>query len=203
MMPTKHLLRSPGVPWHAVFALAILAPTVARCAETPHVPGLRGEVIANLHDAEQKVEELAGAVPALKYAWRPAKGVRSVAEVYLHIAGGNYLFGAALGGTPPLSMEQIGRLEKEPADRARVAQLLKDSYAFAMQSIADTPDTELGTPVTLFGQRMSKREVMLEALSHSHEHLGQSVAYARMNAVVPPWTARENASAAAAPAAGH
>jgi hypothetical protein len=50
------------------------------------------------------------------------------------------------------------------------------------------PDAELNKTVNLMGNDMSKRAVLLMALGHYQEHLGQSIAYARMNGVVPPWS---------------
>ena len=40
----------------------------------------------------------------------------------------------------------------------------------------------------MFGNATTHRGVLVTVLSHLHEHLGQSVAYARMNGVVPPWS---------------
>jgi uncharacterized damage-inducible protein DinB len=167
----------------------------------PAPAGIRGEIIKNMMDAGDKIIELAGAVPASKWAWRPGKGVRSVGEVYLHVAQGNYFLCTFLGAKPPMPMEELGKLGDTPQTPARTAQMLKDSYAFAAKVIAEVPDTEMAASVDFFGQKMSKEAMMLTIASHSHEHLGQSIAYARMNGVVPPWTAREQAAAAAKKAA--
>ena len=40
----------------------------------------------------------------------------------------------------------------------------------------------------VFGNDNTERAAFMMALNHLHEHLGQSVAYARMNGVVPPWS---------------
>src|SRR6266545_3794657 len=53
-------------------------------------PGFRADALAQLDDVGKKIVDLAQAVPAEKYGWRPAEGVRSVSEVYMHIAGANY-----------------------------------------------------------------------------------------------------------------
>lgn len=179
----------------AAFGLLLVAGTAA-AQDAGHVPGIRGEIIANLNEAGDKVIELAGAVPARKWAWRPAKGVRSVGEVYRHVAQGNYLMCSFLGVKLPMSMDELRKLETTPESPDKTIQALKDSYAFAARAIADTPESELATTVQFFGQTMSKEALMFEIASHSHEHLGQSIAYARMNGVVPPWTAREYAAAA-------
>lgn len=180
----------------AVLALAaVAAPHAVRADDA--VPGVRGEIIGSMMDAGVKIEELAAAMPDKKYSWRPGKGVRSVSEVYMHVVQANYAIPAFMGAKPPMSMQEIGALDKTPADKAKVAQMLTDSYAFAKQAIAGTPDTDLDAEVTLFGNyKMSKRAAMFLVAAHSHEHLGQSIAYARMNNITPPWTAREMAEAA-------
>lgn len=162
----------------------------------PLPSGIRAEIIANMMAAGDKIIELAGAMPANKWAWRPGKGVRSVSEVYLHVVQGNYSMCTSLGATPPMKMEELARLGDTPQTPAQTVQMLKDSYAFVRQVIARTPDTELAATVDFYGRKLSREAMMFEIASHSHEHLGQSIAYARMNGVVPPWTAREQAAAA-------
>lgn len=162
----------------------------------PSAPGIRGEIIASMEDASEKIIELAGAVPARKWAWRPSKGVRSVGEAYLHVAQGNYLLCSFLGARPPMTMAVLGKLDTTPTTAERTLQLLKDSFAFAEKTIADTPDAELATAAEFFGRPSTKQAIMLALATHAHEHLGQSIAYARSNGVAPPWTVREQAAAA-------
>lgn len=161
----------------------------------PSAPGIRGEIIASMEDASEKIIELAGAVPARKWAWRPSKGVRSVGEAYLHVAQGNYLLCSFLGATPPMTMAVLGKLDTTPTTAERTVQLLKDSFAFAEKTVAETPDVELAKAADFFGRPSTKQAIMLALATHAHEHLGQSIAYARSNGVVPPWTAREQAGA--------
>jgi uncharacterized damage-inducible protein DinB len=178
----------------AVIALLALSGVRAARADDA-VPGVRGAVIGNMMMAAKEIEELAAAVPDKKYDWRPGKGVRSVGEVYLHVVQANYLLPMMMGATPPMSKEELMGMDKMTADKAKIAQMLKDSYVFATKAIADTPDTDLDTQVDFFGNKMSKLSVMMVMASHSHEHLGQSIAYARTNGIVPPWTARQQAAA--------
>jgi len=74
---------------------------------------------------------------------------------------------------------------------ARIRQMLRESYVWARTAIADTPDSLLEVQTDYFGTKITKRAMMLVLMSHSHEHLGQLIAYARANNVVPPWTERE------------
>ena len=168
--------------------------------------GIKGEAIANMMDAGDKIIELAGAVPPNKWGWRPGKGVRSIGEVYMHVVQGNYFLCSFLGAKPPLPPEELKKLETAPQTPASMVKHLRDSYAFVTKTVLELPESDLDTPVTFFGRPTTKRGMLLVLAAHSHEHLGQSIAYARMNKVVPPWTARELETAkqkAAAANEGH
>ncbi len=180
-------------------AAAALAVAFAVPAFADEPTGIRKEYLASLDDAGGKLQELAGAMPQGKFAWRPMKGVRSTAEVFMHVAGANYGIPAFFGVMPPpsagIDMAHFQDWEKSTSDKAKVQTLLKDSYAHIHKIISDTPDSDLDTEVNLFGMKMTKRAAFLLIVSHTHEHLGQAIAYARMNKITPPWTAREEAAA--------
>jgi uncharacterized damage-inducible protein DinB len=149
--------------------------------------GLRGEILAEIDAVEKKLVGLAGAVPAEKFGWRPAEGVRSVSEVYMHVAGGNYFIPTFLGVKPP---EGIGRgMEKSVTEKTKVIDALKQSFDHVRKVVRETPDAQWDEKVKLFGQMdSSKRGAFLLLVNHAHEHLGQSIAYARSNGVAPPWS---------------
>ncbi len=158
-------------------------------APAPPKAGFRADVLADLNDIEKKVEDLAGAMPADKYSWRPMEGVRSVGEVYSHIAGSNYLFMSFLGVKSPdrpKPSEQGG-----PAAKEEVTTMLKPSFDLFRTTVLKLSDADLDKPTKMFGNPATYRSVLITQLCHLHEHLGQSIAYARMNHVVPPWTAAE------------
>jgi len=174
-----------------VAALALAMPRAAAAHEVPAQDALRQEVIANMMDAGEKVMELAGAMPDKKYSWRPMKGVRSVNEVYLHVIGANYMFPNLLGAPSGKTMAELMAMEKTSPGKAKILEMLKDSYDVASKAVAGVSDADLDAKVDFFGNMMTKRAVMIALAAHSHEHLGQAIAYARMNGVVPPWTARQ------------
>lgn len=172
---------------------ALLAPAAALAQDLP--AGVRGELIASMMDAGGKVQELATAVPDGKYTWKPGKDVRSMGQVFLHVVAANYLFSTLLGGPqPPIEMAELQKLDTQTMEPAKIRQMLKDSYAWATKTVTDVPDDQLEGQVDVFGFKMSKRAVMILLASHSHEHLGQAIAYARSNNITPPWTAREQAA---------
>ena len=170
---------------------ALLVPAWASAQDMP--AGIRGEMIASMKDAGGKIEELSAAIPDGKYTWKPSKDVRSAGQVFLHVVQANYMIPGFFGAQSSMSKEELMKLDQQTMEPAKIRQMLKDSYAFAEKSISDTPDSDLETQVTFFGMSMSKRAAMLLLTSHSHEHLGQAIAYARSNNITPPWTAREQA----------
>lgn len=159
---------------------------------------IRAEFLDDLKDVEDKAVSLAEAFPQEKYTWRPAEGVRSVSEVFLHLAGGNFGFPTFWGAQPPAGIERKG-LEKSTTDKTRVIELLKQSYDYMRQAATNLSDADLAKAVKMFGQETTASGVLFFVATHQHEHLGQAIAYARMNGVVPPWTAARQAKQQAQP----
>ncbi|MFI5198167.1 MAG: DinB family protein [Thermoanaerobaculia bacterium] len=171
----------------SAFALALLISPAAR-AQAP-TSGFRAEALGQQAYGEKQILDLAEATPAEKYGWRPGAGVRSISEVYMHIAGANYLLGGFAGIKPPAGLDR--EMEKNVTEKAKVIDELKKSFAHLRAGIAATSDADLDKPVKIFGRDSTVRGVMLATVSHEFEHLGQSIAYARMNGIVPPWTAEQ------------
>lgn len=183
-----------------VSLLLALAPT-ARADEAPLPPGVRGEIVTWLLDAEKKLTELASVTPEAKYGWRPAKDARSTGEVFMHVAGGNYGIPSLIGVKPPAGFD-FKTYEKSLTKKADIDQALKDSFAHSKKALLATTDAELDKPAEFFGMKTTVRGAYLLLLAHAHEHLGQSIAHARSNKIAPPWTARMNAKFQAAQKAG-
>ena len=118
------------------------------------------------------------------------EGVRSVSEVYMHMAGSNFRFPQFLGIKPPAGAP--GDLEKI-TDKAKVVETLKQSFTHLRQAATNTPDADWEKTVTVSGRSVNVREAFFRHALGLREHLGQSVAYARMNRIVPPWTAAREA----------
>jgi uncharacterized damage-inducible protein DinB len=154
---------------------------------TPGVTGYRSEVMAEVMIQEDKFLRLAAAIPADKYTWRPAPDVRSVAEVFLHVAAANYSLYRRVGTPPPEGVD-LKSLEKSTTDKTKVMATLKDSFAHARKAILAMPDADLEKSMDWFGGKNTERGVLLFIVRHAAEHLGQSIAYARSIGVVPPWT---------------
>ncbi len=187
-----------------LFVSAIaLVPAVSHAHDAavaaPASAAIKAEFHAMLKDAETKVIELAEATPADKFTWSPAKGVRSTSEVFMHVAGANYFIPTFVGMKMPEGID-ARTLESRIKDKDSAVKTLRESFVSAHAAIDGVADADLDTKIKIFGMDMTKRYALLLLVTHAHEHLGQSIAYARMNGITPPWTARDEAEAAAAAA---
>jgi uncharacterized damage-inducible protein DinB len=174
------------------------------CLAANAAGGFKHEYLDELEYVSKHANELAEAMPAAKYAWRPAKGVRSVSEVYVHMAAGNFLLldligvkapaewysGVTVTGDkrPTAMIHRNEELEKTVTEPARVRAMLKQSLEAVRKAFEAASDADLDKPASFFGEPSTVRAIYLRILVHLNEHTGQSVAYARMNGVVPPWS---------------
>jgi hypothetical protein len=128
-------------------------------------------------------------VMAGKYDWRPGAGVRSVSEVFNLIVTENKMLAGLL--TAPAGQGRgggMGPAAPPITDPAAMQDALRSTYARVSDALVALPAADLGTSVTLFGQPTTKQGAVWMLLMDQHEHLGQSIAYARTNSVVPPWS---------------
>ncbi|HEY7215879.1 MAG TPA: DinB family protein [Thermoanaerobaculia bacterium] len=151
-------------------------------------PGMRESILFQIDQAREKLVSLAEAMPAEKYGWRPGEGVRSVGEVFNHVSAANYFLPTFWGAKIPAGVDPRN-LEKDGGDKAKTIDTLKKSFDSLKQEVQAVPEADLGRQIKLFGHDATVRDAMMVLASHAHEHLGQSIAYARMNGVVPPWSA--------------
>jgi uncharacterized damage-inducible protein DinB len=179
----------------AVLALGLMfgsAVTRAAAAEqtdkTSPSYDMKAQALLDLQELQKKLTDLAAAIPADKFSWRPAPGVRSIGEVYLHIAGANYMIPGMLGVTPPADYKKDG-FEKSTTDKARIIDQLNQSFAFALSAVGKMTNADFAKPEKKLGPDANDGDIVYLLVTHAHEHLGQSIAYARMAGVVPPWTA--------------
>jgi uncharacterized damage-inducible protein DinB len=140
-----------------------------------------------LHVSEQLVA-LAEATPAEKFAWRPASGVRSTSEVYMHIVEANFYLLSVTGPKMPADLTEDA--DKKVTSKAEVIAWLKRSLeAVKTAHLAETPEG-LKRKLHIADREATVDGMYLRILVHANEHMGQLVAYARMTGVVPPWSKR-------------
>jgi uncharacterized damage-inducible protein DinB len=130
---------------------------------------------------------LAEATPEEKFAWRPAPGVRSTSEVYMHIAMANFYLLSITGPKMPADMKE--GMEKSVTSKAEVVNWLKRSLDAVKQAHSAVTPKDLQRKVHIMDRDATVDGMYLRIIVHANEHMGQLVAYARMTGVVPPWSA--------------
>ena len=161
----------------------------AAAAETSGTPkaGPRAEFLEEIAYYEQRYMRIAEAMPVEKYPWRPAEGVRSVGEVFTHITVANYGIARALG-TPIPAGYDFKAAQAISNDKLKVLQAMKESFAHFRKAILALNDGDADKAQDMFNRHTTLRGSFLAITGHFGEHLGQSIAYARVNGIVPPWT---------------
>ena len=135
-----------------------------------------------------QIQSLAEAIPEDLYGWSPEEGIRSVQDAILHVVSANYFFGMMMGAAPAEGIDPMS-LEKTVKGKENIMAALKNSVAYITEAGKGISDENLEDMVDFpDGNQYSKRMVMLIAISHSGEHKGQLIAYARMNKITPPWS---------------
>jgi uncharacterized damage-inducible protein DinB len=184
-------LALPGLAQTAEKKVTKTTTTTTTTTTQPRVGGVRGSILFAVGQAEDKLMQLANAMPAEKYGWRPGEGVRSVGEVFNHVAAANYFFPTFWnGGKAPADVDPRSFEKTLSNDKAKTIETLKKSFDYVRQAIIATPEADLSRQIKIFGQDATVRDAMMVVVTHGHEHLGQSIAYARSNGVVPPWSAK-------------
>jgi hypothetical protein len=181
-----HGQTTPAAPTAAVAAHTSTVPDAAAAAE------VRRHFMADLDTLQSRFVALAEAIPEDKYAWRPAPGVRSIGEAFMHAASEYYTFAPAAYGAPRSPLIGRGaeafRKFESTATKAEVLKHLKEGPAYARQAIGALEPSRIAGTQKLFGGDHTIVETSFAVTADLHEHLGQLIAYARMNGVKPPWS---------------
>src|ERR1700674_3708609 len=148
---------------------------------------MKAQSLADLQGVQKKFVDLANALPADKITWRPSADSRSFAEVFLHVAGERYGILGLMGVAPPAGFD--GKtFEKSTTDRTRIVEELNRSWEFTQKAINGMSNADCAKLLPKLGPQANAGDVVYILVADAHEHLGQSVAYARENGIVPPWT---------------
>jgi hypothetical protein len=168
-------------------------PTEARAQDVmtkESVAELKTSFLADLETMRGKFVGLAQAFPQEKYTWRPMEGVRSVSEVLMLAAMEGYSFVPNSFGAKPAelgSREEMAKL-RAITDKAQIIEHINKGFAHAKAQLEALDPATLTGKRTVMGQPRSAAQVALLVGGDMHEHLGQMIAYARMNQIVPPWS---------------
>lgn len=145
------------------------------------------ETAGSVSFASGQIQMLAQAIPAEKYSWTPQTGVRTAAQVCAHIISANYFFASKLGAKIPDGVK-METLESDLKTKEAIASELKRSFEVVVAAIKNTPDASLKTKVEFpFPGNYTQMSACLITMAHANEHLGQLIAYARANGIIPPW----------------
>jgi uncharacterized damage-inducible protein DinB len=186
----------------SILACALLAATAATHAATqPTQSGqsaqpedktapsydMKAQAALDLDGVNKKVISLAQALPQDKYNWRPSPDSRSFAEVFLHVSGERYLILGLMGAAPPAGYD--GKTyEKSTTDKDKIIDELTKSGDYTQKTIAGMANADYAKLLPKLGPQANEGDVIYILVADAHEHLGQLVAYARVNGIVPPWT---------------
>jgi uncharacterized damage-inducible protein DinB len=173
-----------AIPSTFLYLLLVLATTTLRAQKPP-------EGIWQGYDGEWKhvssqLLALAEATPEEKFSWRPAPGVRSTSEVYMHIAVANFWLLSITGPKAPENLDL--KLEKSVTKKAEVIDWLKRSLEAVKNAHEKVTPKDLDRKVHIADRDATVDGMYLRIIVHANEHMGQLIAYARMTGVVPPWS---------------
>jgi uncharacterized damage-inducible protein DinB len=156
---------------------------------------MKGQSLQDLEIVQKKFVALANAIPADKFTWRPSADSRSLGEVFLHVAGERYQILGLGGAVPPAGFD--GKTyEKSTTDKAQIVAQLNQTWEFAQKTINGMSNADFAKLIPKLGPQANAGDVVYILVADAHEHLGQVVAYARVNGIVPPWTVEAQKRAA-------
>jgi uncharacterized damage-inducible protein DinB len=165
--------------------LGLLMLSQPAAAQTPP-PELGQGWLPEFTLTSRQLLQLAEATPGEKFSWRPGPGVRSISEVYMHIALGNFWLLEQAGIKSAIDTSKLGKdPEKTITSKGEVLQWLRNSLDTVRNGYQSADKQK---KVQFFGKETTSELVFLRILIHNNEHMGQSIAYARMNGIVPPWS---------------
>lgn len=188
-------------------ACVLNAGSAATPAQTPATDttapsyDMKAQALLDLEAVNKKCVDLAQAIPSEKLTWRPSPDARSFAEVFLHVAGERYGILSMMGANPPDGFKPR-ELEKSTTDRDRIIENLNHSWDFASKAISGMSNADFAKLLPKLGPQANEGDVVYILVADAHEHLGQLIAYARQNGIVPPWTVEAQKKKAAAAAGG-
>lgn len=178
--------------------VALLSIASAGAAAAQDVPNretaleIRKRFVMDLDTLQSKFLALSEAIPAEKYAWRPAPGVRSIGEAFMHVASEYYVYtpmsyGATRSPIIPRSQDGFKQFEAK-STKADVQKHLKEGFTYMKQQLEGLDAAAITGTKKLFGEDHTIVETSFIMSGDLHEHLGQLIAYARQNGVKPPWS---------------
>jgi uncharacterized damage-inducible protein DinB len=150
---------------------------------------MKAQALLDLQGVNKKCVDLVEALPSAKLTWRPSPDTRSFAEVFLHVAGERYAILSMMGANPPAGFK-AREFEKSTTEKDRIVEDLNQSWDFANKTISSMSNADFAKLLPKLGPQANEGDVVYILVADAHEHLGQLIAYARQNGIVPPWAAQ-------------
>jgi uncharacterized damage-inducible protein DinB len=120
-------------------------------------------------------------IPDNLWSFQPTPDVRTVGQLFAHIADGQYEFCSAAEG------KQIDKgIEKTAKTKAEVGAAVKEAFAYCDAAFAKMSEADAAATVPFFGRQLSRLSIMDFNTAHTMEHYGNLVTYMRIKGIVPP-----------------
>ncbi len=180
-------MRKNGLWVPMAIAAALCLPSLT-AAQTP---SLQDSQVADIETMKDKFIGLAQEFDESQYDWRPMEGVRSVSDVFALIIAECHVFPAAWGHEPPAGAASGFGAEIRRAgalSRTEIISELGSAFDHLIGVVRGMDNTERVAGSDYFGRPMQIDANIVISMGDMHEHLGQLIAYARTNHVVPPWS---------------
>jgi uncharacterized damage-inducible protein DinB len=191
----KKSIWAAGLVWLVLGNLAAIAQTSEAADHTAPSYDMKAQSLLDMQAVQKKFVDLANALPADKFNWRPSPDSRSFAEVFLHVAGERYQILGLMGAAVPSGFNPK-TFEKSTTDKSQIVDELNKSSEFTQKAISGMSNAEFAKLLPKLGPQANAGDVVYTLVADAHEHLGQVVAYARENGIVPPWTVEAQKKAA-------
>jgi uncharacterized damage-inducible protein DinB len=105
----------------------------------------------------------------------------------MHIALANFYLLSVTGPPMPPDIKSTD-MEKTVNSKADVIAFLKRSLDAVKTARAQLKPGDLQRKVKVMNKEATVDGMYLRIIVHDNEHMGQLIAYARMNGIVPPWS---------------
>lgn len=190
MTVTQKLRSMPGrpaFPAARLLPLVVVASLAATGVSAQMPTQFRDEFLSHFERSSAKIRQLAQVVPEDLYTWSPGEGVMEIGHVYMHIARYNFMYLEDNLGIPAPEDLDLATLE-EIRGKGDVVAILERSVEHVREHVSAMSAEKLTAETALYGRRVAGWAVLFQLLAHMNEHVGQSVSYARMNGIIPPWS---------------
>lgn len=166
---------------------ALLSTAAVQGVQAQDLPDFKADFLDHFNRSSSKLTRLATVIPAEKFTWSPSEEAMSIARVYGHIAKYNFNYlEQNLGIAAPLNIDANGL--EELTDKEVLLAALNQSIEHVNKHVKAMTSEDLHAATQLYGRDVAGWSVLLQLLAHMNEHVGQTVSYARMNNIAPPWS---------------